>query len=302
MSVIRQSKHHYPTGILFVLISSLSVACGMLLVKGATEHVSISMMIWLRCLIPFLILLIIHGARFQLPKLHFNHWPWYVLRITGFLGSNVLIFYYFSKGNIVDGTVLFMTSQMFVPILNRFVFGVQHHWRFYLALVLAFAGVVIAVKPDGAMIDPFMLIGLAAGLTNALSQVALHRLSQVEEVKSIIFSSFLIGSVVTTLWVLGEMIFEPHFFAGQLSWHATWIMLAWMGAYSVISIFNQSLRAKAYTYVRKAASLGPWTYTTIIFSAILGLIFFQHVPGWQALIGFVLIACSAVLTLLFRSK
>lgn len=293
-------KHHYPTGIMLTLVAAFMAAVGILIAKDAVGDLNISLMLLLRCAIPLFILLLISGVSLKIPKLNLRHIHWYTFRVLGFLLGNYCLFVYLKEGSLVNGTVLFLTSPMFVPLINRLVFGVHHHWKFYMSVVLAFVGVVVAVKPTSGIIDPFMALGLAGGFLNAISQIMLHRLSGLESTSQITFSSFFWGTLVMLVWTIAEWIWSPAQFVTTISFHDLIIALLLMVAFSFTSIINQSIRAKAYGYVRKAASLAPWLYTTIIFSAVLGAIFYHQIPDLRAVVGFTLIAFSAALTLIFK--
>lgn len=108
----------YSQAIILMTISSLFVALSTLLGKWLTVSIALPMLVFLRFLVPALILwwtvLITNTCNIEIKNLK-EH----CLRALFVVLSQYALFYYLSHGSILNGTLFFMTSPLFVPLILR---------------------------------------------------------------------------------------------------------------------------------------------------------------------------------------
>jgi S-adenosylmethionine uptake transporter len=197
----------------------------------------------------------------------------------------VLFFHSLQILPIAEATVLMFCAPLMVAPLARWILGEKlKHWA-VIAILVGFVGVIVTVQ--GAPLvsdDTRRLEGVAAGLTAAvlyaLSIVLLRQLAQRDDTLTTAFLGNLFPALylVPPALILGFPLIPadvPAFAATGLVGFSLWLLLT--VAYS---------RAPAQR-------LAPAEYSSLIWAAALGYIFFQEVPRWQIYAGGVVI-CLAV--------
>lgn len=176
----------------------------------------------------------------------------------------------------------FAVTLLAGPILGEKVAPVS-----WLAAAGGFLGVLLIVRP-GSGLDPLGV--LFAGITAAGSIVynMLSRsLARTETSWSMMFWTTLIGSLIFGLITSGAAM-GPGF---DLPVGLDWALLGLMG---VLSLVGHWLFTQAFRFA-PASTISPVNYLQLVWSGILGLIVFGHMPDHYALMGMGLIAASGLL-------
>jgi drug/metabolite transporter (DMT)-like permease len=181
---------------------------------------------------------------------------------------------------LADAVAFYLACPIFVTLFAIVFLKEQVGWRRWLAIVLGFIGVLIAVNPTGNGIGWPALIALSGTILFAGLNILTRKLAGANEVALVtwqVASALLFGLVVAPFrWV------EPSLFdfacLGLLGIVAT---LAHMGV-------NRSL---AYA---PAAVVVPYQYTLIVWAVILGFLFFGDVPKPHVLIGSAIIVAAGL--------
>jgi drug/metabolite transporter (DMT)-like permease len=82
-----------------------------------------------------------------------------------------------------------------------------------------------------------------------------------------------------------------------LSWQAVGprllLMLAAAGGFATM---GQYLLSRGYGCA-PAAQIAPFTYTSVVFAAVYGWLFWQELPGWTSAVGTLLVVVAGVLAM-----
>ena len=101
------------------------------------------------------------------------------LRAVCIAACQVCFIYALMHLSLVESVVLFSTGPLFIPLLEKLMFSVSLSRMNLVGLVVTFIGVtLLAGDVSGIEIRAELLVGLAAGLFNAGSQLSLYRISQ----------------------------------------------------------------------------------------------------------------------------
>src|SRR5207248_726636 len=128
------------------------------------------------------------------------------------------------------------------------------------------------------------LIALAAGLFSALALVATNKLAETEPPVRILVYNF--GFSTLLLIPLCIWAWKP-------LTRRNWLLLIGVGVFYALT---QYLIIRAYRYA-SATELSPFNYSVVIFSGLLGWIFFGNVPDTIALLGTALICAGGILSI-----
>jgi drug/metabolite transporter (DMT)-like permease len=108
-------------------------------------------------------------------------------------------FYAYSLMPLADTTAFLFASSLIVPVMG--IFFLQERvgmWR-WSAIVVGFLGVLIMIRPTGAVNALGVTVALAATTMHAVLQIILRHIGKFERPETVTFYFFLIGIVVTAI-------------------------------------------------------------------------------------------------------
>ncbi len=187
---------------------------------------------------------------------------------------------------------LAMTLNYTAPLfLGSFVviYSLLHHsrinWGLNISLLAGFVGVVTLLGPTITPAEYFpAAVGISAGICTALATGFVKRLGAWREPESrIIFYLMLAGTFAGLVGVC--------FTGGFTAW--TWIRLAWIFLLSMCAVFGQLCLTLAFSRGNMVLS-GALQYSVILFSSILGVVFFDDTISLTSAAGMCIIVCSGL--------
>ncbi|HWT07901.1 MAG TPA: DMT family transporter [Roseomonas sp.] len=191
---------------------------------------------------------------------------------------------------LAEQTSLTYTTPLFVTILSIPFLGEKvgiHRWS---AVLLGFAGILVIALGDGAfqgggMPGGIVAIGMAVavmqGMWSAVTTLLVRSLSATESSATIV----LWQSLLMTLFTLVAL---PFFWTTPSI--TEFLLLVLIG---LIGGVAQIMLTEAYASAQVSA-LGPYSYTSILWSVALGWVVFSDTPSWSTLAGAVLIIASGL--------
>lgn len=285
------NSNKYLLGISFMLLSSAFVAFSSLLGKQLLLSLALPIVMFLRYFLPALILW--SSTFISVPHFNMRQIIHHGIRATLGVLSQYALFYYLIHGSILNATLLFMTSPLFVPLISRILFKTPIKTIQWISLIIGFSGVALILKPTHNIFNWAMIIGLISGLLNACSQVYYHKIIREFDIKSSIIYMYTVSAVLTLIPVIIFWNLLMHSLL-TIDFHNNHILYLFFILFliSLISICNKTLRGKAYSKVNNASSLTPFLYTAIIFSGFLDWIVYGITPDFLSIIGAILVISS----------
>lgn len=280
--------------VVFMLSSTASLSVTGLLTKYLTTAIPVSLLSFLRFAVPALILwAVLSMTRLNVP----NRAMWKPLAVRAIcLATCQLCFIYSLQHlSLVESVVLFSTGPLFIPLLEKLIFGVRMPWATVLGLVATFCGVLL-LSGNVAQIEwrPELMAGLFAGLFNAGSQLSLYRASK---------SSMRSAEINVWSFTMAAMLLLP--MLNMVPWHDAHqvvfdrhlaLIAVTMVAVSLLVINTQVFRAKAYRLAASGSQLAPLIFTNLLFTAALQLLFFNVTYTPAQKLGLALIIVATVST------
>lgn len=202
---------------------------------------------------------------------------------------------------LAEQTALTYTTPLFVTILSIPLLGEVvriHRWS---AVIVGFIGILVIALGQGAFagggtMDRMMMIGMGVavvqGMFSAVTTLLVRNLSSTESSSTIVMWQSLLMTAFT-LVALPFVWTTPSFTALML--------LIGVG---LIGGVAQVMLTEAYASAQVSA-LGPYSYTSILWSVALGWMIWGHAPSWATVLGSVLIVASGLYILhreLVRSR
>ena len=272
-------------GSLWMLVAGILFACMGMLVKYGGTHFSSSELVFYRSFFGLLIVYaMLHRSNVLLST---QHWRGHLWRGLSGTIAMMLFFYCIAVLPLATAVTLNYTSSLFLSALTVLVLKDKFHAPLSSALVVGFIGVVLLLHPT--LEHDQLLPGLLGLISGLLAGVALLNVRQLgilgEPGMRVVFYFNLIATLVSGVWMLSD---ELH----SLSLRDLPLLIA-IGASAT---FAQLAMTRAYR-TGQTLVVGSLAYSTIVFSALFGLLFWDELLSISAWLGIALIIASGMLSL-----
>lgn len=222
-----------------------------------------------------------------------RHWRVHLARGLSGVVSLGLYFHCIAKLPLATAVTLNYTSPLFLAFFSALFFGERFHVSLLAAIAVSFTGVVLLLEPTLAQDQVFDgLLGLASGMLAAVAYLNIKKLGATGEPGwRIVLYFTLVSSVVAGIWVLLTSGFNP------VNSHNVGFILG-VGATALVAQIAMTL---AY-HQGNTIVVGAFSYSTVVFSALLGLVLWRETLGALAWVGIALILIGGLLCLRWRQR
>jgi drug/metabolite transporter (DMT)-like permease len=199
--------------------------------------------------------------------------------LAGTLG-NILYFYSFQRMAVGDVIVISQAVPLFVTIFAILFLGEQVGVRRWLAVLLGFLGVIIAIDPVGNFNATSLIVVAATGLW-ASTILFMRCLGTTESPYAVAFYFMAICSLITAC-------VQP--FVWQIPTPRMLLLVLGIG---FTGAMGQILMTTALKYAQ-ASVISPFNYTGILWAVGFDLIIWGVTPAWTTIIGAGVITVTGV--------
>jgi drug/metabolite transporter (DMT)-like permease len=203
------------------------------------------------------------------------------------VGSVCQLLYFLSLRSLplLAASLLSNAAPLFIPIVVWIWLGKGVSRKVAVSLAIGLSGVLLVIHPGPELLrDPSALLALASGILSAVALVVTNQLAETEPPSRTLIYNFGVSSVLLIPVLFIE--WRP------LSGHE-WLLLVGVGMFYALT---QWLIILGYRYA-SASELSPFNYSVVVFSGLLGWLFFGNVPGLLALLGMLLICGGGILSI-----
>jgi drug/metabolite transporter (DMT)-like permease len=181
---------------------------------------------------------------------------------------------------LADCVTFYLASPIYVTALSVVLLGETVGWRRWSAVLVGFAGVVIALRPSAASLTLPALIALGGSFIFALLMIATRLLRETS------------NTVLVTGQVAGTLVFGA--VASPFGWVTPtpfdFALLSLFGLLAMIALACINLSLKH----APASVVVPYQYTLIIWAIVLGYVVFGDVPDLFTLAGAAVIVAAGL--------
>lgn len=268
---------------LWMLASCLLFACMGVCVKFGADSLATADIVFWRGAISVLMMGLL--ARQRGIPLRTPHWRVHVSRSIS--GSVALSCYFFAIATLPLATAVTLnyTSPLWVAVLLAAVFGERLRPAGVLAMLCGFLGVVLLLQPT---LDSGQWLGAAAGLGSgavaSIAYLSVHELGRIGE--PVVRTVFWFSLVTTVFGLLGSL---PE---GGLHW-PDGEQLALLLGVGLFGGLAQLAMTRSYSYGHALVSAN-FSYTTVVFASLFGLLFWQEAIAASSWAGVALIIGGAI--------
>jgi drug/metabolite transporter (DMT)-like permease len=237
------------------LVATYSVG-ELLLIRGVTALILLLPFVWRVGLLPF--------WNVSRPGLQF-------LRLLLATCEVAMFFWAASYLPLADVVTFYLAGPIYVTALSGWLLGEEVGWRRWTAVIVGFAGVLIALRPSTASFTLPALIALTGSLSFAFLMIVTRLLRETPD------------TVLVTSQIVMTVIFGA--IAAPFGWITPSLPdLAGLCLFGVISMgalacVNRSLK------LAPASVVVPYQYTLIVWAILFGYLVFDDRPGPATLLG-----------------
>ncbi|UPR54541.1 DMT family transporter [Vibrio cyclitrophicus] len=299
----------------FMLLSTFSLSLSGLMAKYLSEAMPISLLSFVRFFLPSLFLFLFLTF-YKISKPTREMWKPLVMRAIFMVACQWCFLTSLQTLTLVEGVVLFSTGPLFIPLLEKLIFGTKIHTTTIVCLAITFVGVVLMAgdwsqfELGSEFFRPALLLGLLAGMFNSGSQVSLYRASKTSLSPAELNAwTFLVAAIIVIpMVVFTSVSADPEVIesTGSLSALLSFDDLRWIGlgalGLALFTINTQIFRSKAYKLADSGSQLAPLIFTNMLFSALWQGLFFDDVFSTQQMIGINLIVVASITNTLLAKR
>ena len=194
-----------------------------------------------------------------------------LVRVVLSTAEVAMFFWAVSYLPLADTVTFYLAAPIYVTALSVVLLGEEVGWRRWTAVVVGFAGVVLALRPSAATFTLPALIALAGSLIFALLMIATRRLRETS-------NTVLVAGQVGGTFLFGVIAAPPVWITPSMRDLAL-LSLFGVVAFVALACINRSLT------LAPASVVVPYQYTIIVWAIALGYIFFGDLPDAFTLSG-----------------
>jgi drug/metabolite transporter (DMT)-like permease len=190
---------------------------------------------------------------------------------------------------LTNAVLLSFSAPLWMPVIAWLITREKASTATWFGAGVGFVGVVLVLQPHHHRFNVGTLFALAAALLLAVALMSVRWLGATEPMPRILLYYFLLSTVMAI----------P---VAAIQWHSVpahaWIYLLSIG---FAQLFAQVLIVLAYRYA-SSVKLGPFIYTTIVFTALIDWVVRHHPPTLFVVVGMVLVIGGGLVAIRGKSE
>lgn len=273
--------HHPIKGIAFMLLATLNFTAADSLGKLVAEHYSVQQATMLRCILGMLFIGVYAVSRRQFYHFRTTRPGWHLLRGSVHVTLVICLFYGLKHIPLAEVISIVFANPFIVAVLSPLMLNERVSRQSWMAIVIGFLGVMIIARPTPEHFHLAHLASLVAATGMALLIITARRLADTESVISLNFFLYPIPILITTIWAATDWV-TPSF--------SDWLVFIAMALTSTLAVIFVT---QAMHHARPAV-VAPIDYLRLIWTPMIGYVFWKEVPGILNWFGIVAIVISGV--------
>ncbi|MEL7550875.1 DMT family transporter [Pseudomonas protegens] len=281
---------HPIKGIALICLAVLLFASHDTLSKYLSAFYPIVMVVWARYVVHTLLMLVVFVPRSGFSAVVRTKRPGLqLLRALCLIGTSLLFttglrYIPLAEATAVNFLAPLLVTALSVPFLGERVSRAQ-----WLAVLAGFVGVLIVVRPGGALFTPAILLPLGSALCFGFYQLLTRKLSGVDSPTTSNFLTGILNSLIMSALL-------PFFWSTPTLVHGLFMI-----GLGTCGMLGHMLLTQAFRHAAPAM-LAPFSYGQILFAGLFGYLIFDHTPDQYALVGIAVICLSGLAVAWAQSK
>ena len=267
-------------GILFMLAAASLFPVMNGLVQILSIRYSTEQVVWARAASHFLFVLIIFVPPMGISVVRTRTPTWQIIRSMVHLMSMLLFFTGVKYLPLAKAASISFTAPFFVALLAWPMLGERITVHRLFAIVVAFVGALVVIRPGTAVFQWASLYMLGSACCYGLYQILTRRVAGHDPAETTAAYSALVGAVVMSIVV-------PFIWTPIVHW-SDWGLLFSLG---IIGGTAHYFVARAMTYA-EASAIAPFGYWQLVGSVVVGYFISGYLPDMFTWVGAGIIVCA----------
>ena len=293
-------KNNNPKGIILILLAMMVFSVQDGIMKHIYNFVSLYEIYLIRTVVSFILILIFLIIT-KKPIVFKSQYP--ILTLC----RVILFFFGFSSFYISltvlplgTATALFFVTPFLITIFAHFFLKEEIGPRRWSAIAVGFVGVYITLNPDFSNFNYLSLLPILCAFCYSLSMIIIKKTSDKDSVYTQTFT-FYIGAIIFSIifyFVIGDGKFNTIEHPAAQFILREWFVdiensILFMVATGVTATVAFLLLFTAYS-IASPAVVSPFEYSILLWSPLIGWIYFNEVPTLSTVIGILIIVSSGI--------
>ena len=267
-------------GVLWMLFAMLLFANVNAITKLLTQTYPVTQVVWARFFFHVVLLVVLFRERIP-ARLASRGLGLQLLRSGLMLATTVLIFVAVHLNPLVETSAMLAIAPVMLTALSWPLLREAVGARRWIAVAVAFAGALVIIRPGAAVMQPAVLVALAAAAVLSLYHATTRLVARRDAVLTTVLHTPLAGFVVSSAAV-------P--FVWTTPGAVDWLLMVALGLFGVGAHFAL---IKAFD-AAPAATVAPFYYVGILWAAAYGFFLFGDVPDAWVVSGSTVIVASGL--------
>lgn len=250
--------------------------------KFLVREVPVPELVWARYTSQALLMVAVLGPRLGFGLVRTARPGVQLARALLLLSCSALFFTALLFLPLAEASALGFAAPLFVTALSVPMLKERVGPRRWIAVSVGFLGVLLVVRPGGAVLHWAVLLPLTMALFYSLYQILTRLIAGHERPLASLFWTALVGSLLTTLAL--PWIWQAPTSLGVAALMAATGLMGGIGHFAMIKAFETA----------PASLLAPYTYTQLVWATAFGYLAFGDFPDGWTLVGMGVIVASGV--------
>ncbi|MGE0022942.1 MAG: DMT family transporter [Hyphomicrobium sp.] len=249
------------------------------------EGLGVGQIVWARCIGQFALLLLLvpsFGIMSARALFQSRIIGWQLVRSALMVATTAFNFLALEYLRLDQTVTIVFLAPLMVALLAGPLLGEWVGRRTFAAILVGFAGVLIAVRPGFGNIHPAVLYSFAGMLAYAFFIILTRRMAHVDPPLVTLFYSMFAGTVGAIPFAVADWVTPPD--------ALSWVLLGVLG---ILGGLGHWLFLHAYR-LAPASAIAPFLYTQLLTMVAFGFIVFGDLPDLWTLAGAALIVASGI--------
>jgi drug/metabolite transporter (DMT)-like permease len=276
-------------GILMALLATVAYAVVDALSKYQAREYPVLMIVWVRYFVPLVLILAVFLPKRGARMLRTAYPRVQAIRGVLLTAGTMFIIFAYRIMPMAEAQAISFIHPVLLTVLAVIFLGEKVPPLGWVAVLIGFSGVLIIVRPGGALFTPAAILPLGLALCFSSYQIFTRLISGKENSLNSLFWVLLVGSLTMSLAL-------P--FAWRDPTPEGLLFFALIGVTSGIGHFSM---IKALEFA-PASLLAPFAYIQLLWVAILGILVFGDFPDALTLVGIAVVVAGGLLVAASRRR
>jgi S-adenosylmethionine uptake transporter len=271
------NRYAFTVGIALVMVGYFLFALNDVIAKMLVTSFSVAQVLTIRAIGAFMVLVPMVYQQGETPFCNVNRPFLQTVRAVLITVDTALFYLAVVYLPLADVMTFYMAGPIYMTVASHFLLGERAGWRRWTAVLIGFAGVIIALDPSKSALSAPAWFALIGGIASALTLVLNRTLATTGDATLGFYQGL-------ATFVLAGLVAIFDWRALSLAEGASMLFLGVIGAFAHL-VVTRSLK------LAPVSVLAPFQYTLLLWGMVFGVIFFDDVPGTNMMV------CSAIIVL-----